>query len=84
MLIGEFDSPDERLAFADSVTIRAACDQQVKAIGQLQVVLRRAGRMFGVETFNSVQPGFYHCRNHLIGMVKPGMGHDGNPAGVLD
>ena len=66
---------DERFAFAEAVAIGAAGDQQVMAVGDLQVILGHGRRVFGMETFQAVQARCGQRRNDFVAAIQAGMGH---------
>ena len=70
VFVGQFDGADERFALAEAVAVGAAGHEQMKFVGDFQITLGRRGRVFGVETFDAVQPGVHQHGNDVVGAVQ--------------
>ena len=66
------------------MAVAAAGDEQIVFFRDFQIPLAHHGGMFGVKTFNAVQPGLHERGNDFVGAVQTGMRHDGEAAGLMD
>src|SRR6266542_6860111 len=84
VFVGQSNRADERFAFAQAVTVRAAGDGQVEFLRDSHVVLGGRRCVFGVKTFKAVEAGLYEVGDDPVGAVQAGMRHDGKPARLMD
>jgi hypothetical protein len=81
VIVVQPERTDHGMAFGEPVTIRAAGDEESKLGGHAQVMIGGAGRVFGVKTFEAVEPRFSEHWDLVVNAVQSWVCEDRKTAG---
>src|ERR1041385_4565940 len=84
VVVRQLDGADQRFALSQAMTIGPARDEQTELGCQAEVALAGGGGVFGMKTFQAIDPGPDEGGNDFIGAIQSRMSHHGEAARLVD